>query len=45
MVSLTMEIPQFFIDKVSDAPVVQVERVPVLCVDRFMRHDACSWCW
>ena len=32
MVSLTMEIPQFFIDKVIDAPVVLVERVGrVLC--------------
>ena len=29
MVSLTMGIPQFFIDKVVVAPVVQVERVPV----------------
>ena len=29
MVSLTMEIPQFFNDKVIVAPVVQVERVLV----------------
>ena len=29
MVSFTMEIPQFFIDKVFVVPVVQVERVPV----------------
>ena len=32
MVSLTMEIPQFFIDKVIVAPVVLVERLPVPCV-------------
>ena len=50
MVSFTIDIPQFFIDKVIDAPVVQVERVPsavvedsrVRCVDRFMRHEARS---
>ena len=29
----TTEIPQFFIDKVIDAPVVQVERVPGAVVD------------
>ena len=42
MVSLNMEIPQFFIDKVVVAPVVLVERLPVPCVVRFMRHEARS---
>ena len=42
MVSLTMEIPQFFIGKVIGAPVVQIERVPVPCVDRLTQHEACS---
>ena len=44
-------IPQFLVCKVIDVPVVQVERVPsavveetavLRCVDRFMRHEACS---
>ena len=33
MVPLTMDIPQFFIDKVIVAPVVQVERVPSAVVE------------